>query len=359
MRQFRVNQPIKKEGNMRNLPKVLLLSVSVIPFASASMAAESITVGWFGGSWGDTFKTCVADPFTAASGIAVVSEIGTSTVNLSKLEQQKAAPIIDAVWMDSGISELAFNAGVLDSIDPAKVPNIKNLVPEAVYKKDGSIFAIGTGFYSTGIAYNTAEIKTAPTSWEDLWSADYAGAVILPSPANGIGVPTIYFLNQVLTPGQDFTATFEKLKRLKAGIFFDSSGTAANAFQTGEVIIGAWNSAPTWDLNHKGVKLAYVVPKEGAWAGDIRLHLVKGAPHKEAAEKFLDFASTKEAAACIAEKLYLGPAVDGTTVSAETAKKMPWGAQGSVKDLKFLDWWDVNSKRADLVERWNREIARK
>jgi putative spermidine/putrescine transport system substrate-binding protein len=51
--------------------------------------------------------------------------------------------------------------------------------------------------------------------------------------------------------------------------------------------------------------------------------------------------------------------VTGTNVSAETAKKMPWGASGSVKDLKFLDWWDINSKRAELIERWNREIARK
>jgi putative spermidine/putrescine transport system substrate-binding protein len=343
--------------------KILALRVTLAACVSAiacqAHAADSITVGWFGGSWGDAFQACIATPFTAKTGITVVPEIGTSTVNLSKIEQQKSAPVIDAVWMDSGISELAYKAGVLDTIDAKAVPNIANLVDEAIYSKDGAVFAVSTGFYALGIAYNKTEIATPPTSWEDLWKEEYAGAVLLPSPANGLGVPTIYFLNEVLTPDHNMDATFEKLKALKAGMFFDSSGTAANAFQTGEVIIGAFNNAPTWDLNSKGVNVEFVVPKEGAWGGDVRVHLVKGAPNKALAEKFIDFALTKEASSCLADKLYLGPSAKDAEVSADSRKKMPWGADGSVKDLKFLDWWDVNEQRAGLVERWNREIARK
>jgi len=335
------------------------LTACVSAIACQAHAADSITVGWFGGSWGDAFQTCIATPFTAKTGITVVPEIGTSTVNLAKLRQQKSAPIIDAVWMDSGISELAYNAGVFDTIDTKAVPNIANLVDEAVYSKGGAVFAVSTGFYALGIAYNKREITTPPTSWEDLWKKDYAGAVLFPSPANAVGIPTIYFLNQVLTPGQNMDAAFEKLKALKAGLFFDSSGTAANAFQTGEVIIGAFNSAPTWDLNSKGVNIEFVVPKEGAWGGDVRVHLVKGAPNKALAEKFIDFALTQAASSCLAEKLYLGPSVKNVAVSPENRGKMPWGANGSVKDIKLLDWWDINEQRASLVERWNREIARK
>ena len=344
---------------MKRLKTKLFLATCAWSFASTAMSAESITVGWFGGAWGAAFQACIADPFTKETGINVVPEIGTSTVNLSKLEQQKSQPILDVVWMDSGVSELAYNAGVLDKIDQAKIPNSKNLLPEANYKKDGSTFAVGTGYYAVGIAYNTDEVKTPPTSWNDLWRPEFAGAVLLPAPANSLGIPTVYFFNQVLTPGKDFNATFEKLKALKAGMFFESSGNAANAFQTREVVIGAYNSAPTWDLAAKGVKVGFTVPKEGAWAGDVRIHLVKGAPKKELAEKFMNYAVTKDAAICLADKLYLGPAVADSKLSTDTAKKMPWGENGSVKDLKFLDWWEINSKRAELVERWNREIARK
>lgn len=343
---------------MRSTSALLAALVSVGALAPVqAMAETSVTIGWFGGNWGDAFNACVAEPFTKATGIKVVPEVGTSTVNLAKLEQQKASPVLDAVWMDGGISELAMAAGVLDELRPAEIPNMKDLLPEGLYSHQGATFAASTGFYALGIAYNTQRIKTAPTSWNDLWSGDFADAVTFPSPANALGVPTIYFMNQVLTPGAGMDATFAKLKELHAGLFFDSSGAAANAFQTEEVVIGAYNNAPTWDLNSKGVPLSFVIPKEGAWGGDVRLHLVKGAPHPEAARKFIDQALTKEAASCLATRLYLGPSIKDTPVSAEAARKLPWGENGSVKDLHMLDWWQVNAQRASLVERWNREIA--
>ncbi len=52
---------------------------------------------------GDAFKACVADPFTKATGVTVVPEVGTSTVTLAKLQQQKDAPTIDVAWMDGGV----------------------------------------------------------------------------------------------------------------------------------------------------------------------------------------------------------------------------------------------------------------
>ena len=61
----------------------------------------------------------MADPFTRATGIRVNAEIGTSTVTLGKLNAQKAAPSIDAAWMDGGISEVAHENGVVEHLDPA------------------------------------------------------------------------------------------------------------------------------------------------------------------------------------------------------------------------------------------------
>src|SRR5215813_1898851 len=154
---------------------------------AASASAQSLTVGWFGGNWGDAFNQCVAEPFTKATGIKVIPEIGTSTVNLAKLEQQKSAPVIDAVWMDGGVSELAMAAGVVDSLDVTTIPNMKNVVPEGVYTQNGSTFAVSTGFYAVGLAYNTKEVKSPPTSWSDLWKPEFANMVMFPSPANALG----------------------------------------------------------------------------------------------------------------------------------------------------------------------------
>ena len=86
---------------------------------------QKITVAWYGGNWGDAFRACVAEPYTQATGVQVSPEVGTSTTTLAKLQQQKAAPTIDVAWLDGGISELAEQAGVLDTLDPAAIPNLK------------------------------------------------------------------------------------------------------------------------------------------------------------------------------------------------------------------------------------------
>ena len=49
----------------------------------------------------------------------------------------------------------------------------------------------------------------------------------------------------------------------------------------GEAIIGAHFNVGAWDLADKGLPIGFVVPKEGAWATDARLHLVKGTPKKD------------------------------------------------------------------------------
>jgi putative spermidine/putrescine transport system substrate-binding protein len=347
---------------LRRLPLAALIlgTTAFVQAVPATAQTSSINVAWYGGNWGEAFKACVAEPFTKATGIAVNAEVGTSTVTLSKLQQQKAAPTIDVAWMDGGISELALAADVVDHLDPAGIKNLANVIPEAIYKSGATTYAVGTGYYSLGLTYNTQKVKTVPTSWNDLWNKEFEDAVTIPSPSNSSGVPFIMFLSQIWNvPSSDLTATFQKIKSLKAALFFDSSGAASNAFQSGEAIIGAHFNVGAWDLADKGLPIGFTVPKEGAWATDARLHLVKGTTKKDAAQKFIDQALTPAASQCLAEKLYLGPSVQGVSVKPETARKLPWGETGSVKNLKLFDWGQINAQRAAIVDRWNREIARK
>jgi putative spermidine/putrescine transport system substrate-binding protein len=327
-------------------------------FAQTAASPGTLSVAWYGGNWGEAFNSCVAQPFTKATGVQVIPEIGTSTVTLAKLQQQKASPTIDVAYMDGGISELAQAAGVLDNIDAKNVPAIANLVPEGIYRHDGETFAVSSGYYSFGIVYNTQKVKKAPTSWDDLWSPEFEEAVAVPSPSNSSGVPFVMFLQKIWTPqSQDLAPTFKRLRALKAALFFDSSGAASNAYESGEALIGVHFSVGAWDLADKGLPFAFVVPKEGVWGTDVRLHLVKGSPHKAAAEKFINMALSAQTSGCLADKLYLGPAVKGVQVSPGTAKKLPWREGGSVHDLRLFDWNEVNAKRAAIVDTWNREIA--
>ncbi len=337
--------------------RAFLAGAVTLALAFSCRAEETLTVAWYGGVWGDAFNACIALPFTEATGIKVRPEIGTSNVTLAKLKQQKEAPTIDVAFMDGGVSELAAEAGVLDHLRPEAINNMKAVAAEAVYAHNGQTFAVGAGYYIVGIAYNPDKVKQPPTSWADLWKPDYADAVLLPSPANATGAPLLIFLNQVFGGGEDSTKViFDRLKTLKPALYFDSSGAASTAFQTGEAVIGAQLSPSALSLAAKGVPLRFIVPKEGALAIDARLHLVQGSKHSRAAEKFIDTALTPAAARCLAEKLFLTPAVKGVELAPDLAEKMPWIKSGG-EALKHPDWKMVNALRAEIVDQWNRSVA--
>ncbi|MBD9650309.1 ABC transporter substrate-binding protein [Ensifer sp. ENS09] len=324
----------------------------------AQSAPQSITVAYYGGNWGEAFDACVAQPFTKATGIRVVAEIGNSTTTLSKLQQQTGNAVIDVAYMDGGISEIAEAAGVLAPIDLATLSNSAALQPQAAYKNGDHVFAVSAGYYSLGLIYNTSEVTEAPQSWQELWNDAYAGAVAIPSPNNSAGVPFVIFLAGAFgDTSETMDATFAKLKSLDSGLLYDTSGAASNAFQSSEIVIGAHFNVGAWDLIDAGLPIGFVVPKEGVWATDARMHIVKGTKNPEAAAKFIDTALTPEAATCLAKKLYLGPAITGVALSADVERKLPWGTGGSIKTLHLFDWAKVNAMRPAITDRWNREIA--
>jgi len=339
----------------------LLGAGACLALASPVFAQQRLTVATYGGNWGEAQKACILDPFAKASGVQVVQETSVSTVTYNKLKQQKGNPSIDIAWIDGGISELAAADGVVAPIDPAKVPNIIGLINEAVYKnKDGKIYALSTGFYALGIAYNSKELKEAPQSWWDIWKPEYAGKVALPSPVNAAGIP--FFAHVIgLTGGtlDNPAAAVDKLKGIKVSSYYDASGVAQAALQSGEAIAAAYYNTAAWAIADKGLPIAFVVPKEGAPSADIRVHIADGTKNLDAAQQFVNYAVSDEAMNCLAEKLYVGPPTKQYKISEQAKSRMPWGAHGSVKNLAIPNWEAINAKRQALTEVWNRQVAGK
>ena len=336
-------------------------AMAVLASAATAKAADGLTVALYGGSWQDTIQKCIIDPFVKASGIKVTPEPGVSNVTLSKLRQQKDNPTIDVAWMDGGVSELAGADGLTATLDAKTVPNIEGMVPEGVYRlADGSIYALGTGFYAVGIVYNSKDVKTKPGSWWDLWQPEYAGVVTVPAPTNAMGIAFIAKINQLAGGSLDDLAPgMKKLKELKVSAFYDSSGGADNSFQSGEAEIGAHYAQAGWAMADKGLPISYAVPKEGAPAGDIRVHVVRGSKRLAEALKFVDYAVSKPAASCMSETIYVGPATQGVTLSDKAKQRLPWGAEGSVHNLALSDWVKLNAARSRIVETFNHDVVGK
>ena len=292
-------------------------------------AQQRLTVATYGGNWGEAQKACILDPFAKASGVQVVQETSVSTVTYNKLKQQKGNPSIDIAWIDGGISELAAADGVVATIDPAKVANVSGLIDEAVYKnKDGKIYALSTGFYALGIAYNTKSLRPRRNPGGTSGSQSMPARSRLPSPVNAAGIP--FFAHVIgLTGGtlDNPAAAVDKLKAIKVSSYYDASGVAQAALQSGEAIAAAYYNTAAWAIADKGLPIAFVVPKEGAPANDIRVHIADGTKNLEAALQFVNYTASEEAMNCLAEKLYVGPPTKQYKITEQAKPRMPWGAE--------------------------------
>lgn len=354
--------------NSRRL-KILVLTFSLLFVVFLNGCSESsihsqntkqqLTVATYGGEWGKALTKYVIKPFEKKYGVNVVQEVGVSSVTISKLQQQKNNPMIDVAWLDGGSSEVALAKGLLAPIDTSQLTNLKDMTSKAIYKDDkGKVYAIGTGFYGLGLVYNKEKVKSPPHSWKDLWNPEFERKVTVPSPTNTMGLPFLVALSKT-SGGSDggIKQGIQKLKKLKVSSFYDSSGNATNLFTSGEVVVGAHYANAAYAMADQGKTIGYVVPKEGALAGDIRLHLVKGGKHQDLALKFINFAISKAAQKGLAQSMYVAPVNKKVKLSEKGKTRMPWGRGGSFEDLVVPNWKLINTHRDDWSQLFNNKVV--
>jgi putative spermidine/putrescine transport system substrate-binding protein len=348
---------------------------TVVPLLAAALAmlcagvtsniaqAQELSVGGiYGGVWADSIREGFLKPFGEKANVQLKIEEGISGVTLAKLRQQKDNPQFDVVWMDRIVSDQAIKDGLIEPITATALTNAPDVVPEAFIKNaSGQIMAVTTGYWAAGLAYNTKEVKERPASWLDLAKPVFKGRLAIYSPENAINFPIMVTLAELLGgslnnigPAFKFMAGLAKDK----AIFFGGSPAGANLLASGEADVATLASSQVWDLQNKGLPIAYVVPKEGAVAGDIRVHIVKGTKNKALAERLVDYVIGPQAQGEIARRLLLGPVNTKTTLDPETDKKMPWGPGGSIKNLRIVDALAILENRDAWSKRWNEEVAK-
>src|SRR5262245_49763365 len=342
--------------------RFLSLSAAGAATALASRAAAQgqITVAIYGGRFGEAIREGSIKAFQEKTGAKVLEEQGVSTVTVGKLRQQKGNPSIDVAWIDGGVSELALAEDLVEPIDLSALPSAKDLFPEAIHKdRRGQVYAISCGFYAIGMSYNKERIKTPPASWKDLWRAEYAGRVTTASPVNATW-PN-WFAHMAKVYGGDLDridGIVNAMKQLKVAAFWDAAGQSDNLFQSGEVDVGVHIHGNSWGLRDKGLPIVYVVPTEGAVAGDIRVHLAKSTKNKALALRYIDAAISPPGQTGLMDYISTAPANQKVEIPAKVKERMPYGA-GSMKNLVIPDWQAINERKPKWIERWNKEVLGK
>jgi ABC-type thiamine transport system substrate-binding protein len=105
----------------------------------------------------------------------------------------------------------------------------------------------------------------------------------------------------------------------------------------------------------QGVEAKFVVPCEGAPVGLDVVALVKNAPHRESAKKFIDFYISSQIAQKVTEALKITPVNAQVKLSAEHERYTVTEADFG-RLLQFSDK-AINENRPAWQEMWDREIS--
>jgi putative spermidine/putrescine transport system substrate-binding protein len=341
-------------------------SASVAEASAPVGPKERLVFGGFGGAYEKAWTTKVIPAFEQKYNAEVSYVIGGMDPELiARLKAGGSTPPYDVVALGQDyIVDLA-DQGLLEKLDPAKVPNLANLYP--LFRDPFEGYAVGTDVTPEGIGWNTKNITTPFASWGDLWRPDLKGKIALPDISHSLMIDFLV-MTALMNGGAtndggivkvtDIDKAFAKLKELRPSVkqFYTSSFDANTAIQTGQVDAVLTYSGDIQVLKDGDFPAEWVAPKEGSWPSLATIGIPKGTTHLDLAQKFVDFALSPEAQSAYNGDLLYAPVTTNAELAADVAPKVIHGPD-LFKSFLFLDYREINKVRATWDERWKREFA--
>lgn len=247
--------------------------------------------------------------------------------------------------------------GVLERTNTELVPNLKHVHQAFVEKSQG--YGVPATYSLIGIAYNSAKVTKAPTSWQDLWDPAYRGKVGLTSTTSNLGLGFLVATAKI--NGGDETnlePAWQAIGSLRPFVIAPNPTALAQLFEREEIVIAPLWSTDAAVLASKGLPIKFVKPQPGAIAIVSFLSVIKGSQYTQVAHDLLNRVLSVEYQAKAAAKPYFfGPTNVKVAVPPEAAEYIPT-TLNEIRRLQTVNWPVVVPMRAAIVDRWNREFAR-
>ena len=261
---------------------------------------RALTVTTWGGNTTRYQKLDFFDPFTAETGIPIKIEEWNGNLGLIRAQVQSGKVTWDVVVGDIAFAKRGCEDGFLEKISPSILSVGGNREAASTDYLPGSIQECGIGAYawSTVIAWDKRKFERINSLGDFFNLSAYPGKRGLrKSPQSslefallGDGVPTdqVY---KLLRTKEGLDRAFRKLDSIKSQtVWWESGSQARRILADGEVVIssgfsGSMVSAILDDKRPFGLLLGSSLIDQDAWM------VVKNAPNKDLAMRFIAFAS--------------------------------------------------------------------
>lgn len=246
-------------------------------------------------NWGEYIDPETIHMFEEETGIKVIyDEYETNESMYPKVESGAVSYDI-ACPSDYMISRMIQN-GMLSEIDFDNIPNAKSNIGAQYYGQSRAFdpenkYSIPYCWGTVGILYNKTMVDEPITSWAQLWDEKYADNILMQDSVrdafmvaeklNGYSMNTLN--PNELTVAKD--CLIEQKPLVQAYVI----DQVRDKMIGGEAAIGVIYSGEAIYTQQENPDLVYVIPKEGTNVWIDSWVILKDAPNKANAEKFIDF----------------------------------------------------------------------
>lgn len=355
------------------MKKTLILTTALAGFAGAASAQEVTVMSW-GGAYAKSQIEAYHKPFTAQTGISVISVDADNPATPLKAQVEAGNVSVDVADVEYSDAVRLCDEGLIEEIDLSILPPAPDGTPAEEDFIEGGLTdcAVASIVWSTVVSYNSEVVQGTPTSLADFYDLEkFPGKrglrknakanLEMALMADGVPASEVY---EMLETDEGVDRAFAKLDTIKDSVvWWEAGAQPPQLLADGEV---AMSTAYNGRIFNAAVGEGQ--PFEIVWDGqilDFDLFVIpKGAPNKEAALQFIAFSTDTQRLADQAKWISYGPArlssgdlvglyQDGKT---EMAPHMPTAkanlANAVVNNFEF--WAD---RDVELNERFNAWLA--
>lgn len=311
--------------------------------------------------------------------LVVYSPHGRDLLTLVEERFEQAAPDVDMRWLDMGSQDaldrvrseranpqadvwfggpsMLFARAASESLLTAFRPGWAGAIPVRA-RGPGDLYLAA---YETPavIAYNSAAVSraAAPADWEDVLAPRWTGAVIIRDPLASGTMRTIFgmVIQRAIEATGDTAAGFRWLRRLDGQTreYVFNPALLHQKLLRQEGVITLWDLPDILIERHKGSPFGYTLPTSGTPVIEDAIALVRGAPHPEAARRFVEWVGSVEAQLLAAHLAFRLPAR-----SDLDRDSLPAWAREVYADLVVadVDWELLSEHGAAWMTYWDRHV---
>jgi len=250
---------------------------------------------------------------------------------------------------------IAQRDGYIKRIEPARLTNYANLIPEFVQKSAG--FGVPASYSLIGLAYNERVVRSAPTSWEDMWKPEYAGKIGIPRASSNLGLGVLAICAKIFGGAEDnLEPAWTRLKALRPQVGRTPTQLIQMLEREEIGIAPIWNNDAAGSAA-KGLPIKFVQPAPGPVAIISFMSEIANTRHSDLVYQWMDGILSAEYQQLAANSPYFfGPTVRGVAIP-EAARPYTPSTPAEVARLQSVDWGKIAPVRGAIVERFDREFA--